>query len=86
MGGRVSGRAPNSAQTVDKVMRKVWLSWCCRAYDTGSAHFIPSVEVKMLFMSVGWVRVWAVSVVQVICMPIYYHPPHDQQTLRKIPF
>ena len=26
----------------------MWLSWCCRAYDTGSAHFIPSVEVKML--------------------------------------
>ena len=26
---------------------------CCPAYDTGSAHFIPSVEVKMLYMSVG---------------------------------
>ena len=23
------------------------------AYDTGSTHFIPSVEIKMLFMSVG---------------------------------
>ena len=22
-------------------------------YDTGSVHFIPSVEVKMLYMSVG---------------------------------
>ena len=38
---------------VDKVLRRVWISWCCRAYDTGSAHFIPSVEVKMLFMSAG---------------------------------
>ena len=26
---------------------------CCRAYDTGSVHFVPSVEVKMLYMSVG---------------------------------
>ena len=38
---------------VDKVMGKVWNSWCWRAYDTGSVHFIPSVEVKMLYMSVG---------------------------------
>ena len=28
MGGRVSGRAPNSAPTADKEMGKVWLSWC----------------------------------------------------------
>ena len=26
---------------------------CCQAYDTGSVHFVPSVEVKMLYMSVG---------------------------------
>ena len=42
--------------TVDKVMGKVWLGaaqGCCREYDTGSAHFIPSVEVKMLYVSVG---------------------------------
>ena len=42
---------------------------CCQVYDTGSVHFIPSVEVKMSYMSVRRVRVWAVSVVQVMCMP-----------------
>ena len=25
---------------------------CCQAYDTGSMHFVPSVEVKMSYMSV----------------------------------
>ena len=26
---------------------------CCQAYDAGSVHFVPSVEVKMSYMSVG---------------------------------
>ena len=29
MGERVSGKAPSSVPTVDKVMGKVWISWCC---------------------------------------------------------
>ena len=26
---------------------------CCQAYDTDSVHFVPIVEVKVLYMSVG---------------------------------
>ena len=40
-----------------------------RTIQAACVHSIPSVEVKLLYMSVGRVRVWAVSVVQVICMP-----------------
>ena len=25
---------------------------CCQAYDTGRVHFVPSIEVKMSYMSV----------------------------------
>ena len=45
------------AAAVDKVKWKGvsagTVRGCCQAYDTGSVHFVPSVEVKMLYMSVG---------------------------------
>ena len=48
MGERVSGRAPSSVPTVDKVMTKVGSAGaargCWRAYNTGSVHFIPIVR------------------------------------------
>ena len=58
MGVRVHGRtAPNTALTVDKVKWKGVSTGiargCCQAYDTGIVHFVPSVEVKMSYMSVG---------------------------------
>ena len=44
------------APTVDKVKWKGvpagTARGCCQAYDTGSVHFVPSVEVKMSYMSV----------------------------------
>ena len=57
MGERGSGRPPNLAPTVDKVMGTVWDSWCCPGLLAGiryrqCAHFIPSGEVKTLYMSV----------------------------------
>ena len=30
---------------------------CCQAYDAGRVHFVPSVEVKVSYMSAGRVGV-----------------------------
>ena len=58
MGVRVHGRAAlNTAPTVDKVRWKGVCSWDCPGLLPGVRYrqcaFVPSVEVKMLYTSVG---------------------------------